>query len=474
MLSAPLAFAGLDETASAIRTGERTAVEVTQACLAQIGAHAAERNVFIRVHGQESLARAERLDADRAHGTIHGPLHGIPFAVKDIIDVAGYANSCGTAHRRNAKPATKHAASVQALLSAGAIVIGQANLHEWACGGTSSNPHFGTVRNVWGDNRMPGGSSGGSAVAVAAGMAFVALGTDTGGSVREPASFTGTSSLKVTAGAVSTEGVFPLSWTLDTVGPMARKVRDLVLPYRAMADTTSALPSPPRRHGRLAGTRLGIDRDYYLEEGRVEPGVYKTFANALEQLREEGVEIVEVSIPALKVAAAAFYAIMLSEASAVHSGPLRSNRESYGADVQGSLAVGDILPAQDYIAALRFRARLWQSYKEAFKEVDFLVSPGTPFVASPIGQSQISYPDGSRDSLLDACIRFTFPSNLAGIPTLCQPCGLTDEGMPVGLQFIGEPQSELALLDIGTMAEETFGWQFVSPLVSPTSPPFET
>jgi aspartyl-tRNA(Asn)/glutamyl-tRNA(Gln) amidotransferase subunit A len=461
-----LALEPLESVRTGIATGELTAVSVTEACLAQIDRLDSTHRAFTRVHRDEALARAEFLDNEHARGVLHGPLHGVPVAVKDLFDIAGFPNSCGTAHRREAEPPKATAPAVAALTDAGAIVIGQTNLHEWALGGTSANPTFGNVINTWGSGLMPGGSSGGSGVAVSAGMAYVALGTDTGGSVREPASFTGTCALKVTEGAISTEGVFPVSWALDTVGPMARRVDDLRIPYDVMNMTGLRPFERPPRFRALAGTRLGIDRAYYYETERIEADVVEVFESTLAGLRELGVEIVDVSIPPLQGSAATFFGVCLPEAAAIHSGEIRDNRQHYGDDIQSLLALGDLVPAQDYIAAMRQRSVLRSAFNDAFHEVDFLVSPGTPFTATPVEQSMLTYPGGSSESLLDAAIRFTFPSNVAGIPTLCQPCGLSGRGLPVSIQFIGPPFAETSMLEFGSLVEEAMSWRFTPPGVS--------
>ena len=294
-------------------------------------------------------------------------------------------------------------------------------------------------------------------------MALMALGTDTGGSVRIPASVTGTSALKVTVGTLSTRGVMPLTWTLDTVGPMARRVEDLFAPYAALSGSDERTKANGYSTPGNKKIVLGIDRSYYLEEGRIEPGVYSVFLTALEQLKSAGVTIVDVSMPLLKNASPAQYALVLAEAAAVHSGKHRAERREYGADVQGYLALGDGLLAQDYIAAHRFRAELWNQMRSVFEGVDFLVSPSTPHVASPIGQGEFLWPNGTTESLLDACWRFTFPSNLVGIPSISQPCGLTPEGLPVGLQLIGRPNSEWDLLIAARNFEREMDWDFRPP-----------
>jgi aspartyl-tRNA(Asn)/glutamyl-tRNA(Gln) amidotransferase subunit A len=316
---------------------------------------------------------------------------------------------------------------------------------------------------MWDSERMPGGSSGGSAVAVSSGCSALALGTDTGGSVRIPASVTGTSSLKVTIGKIPTSGVMPLTWTLDTVGPMARRIEDLVEAYAALSGEPVRRPSNDDRLPKPAEVTVGIDRSYYLEEGKMEPGIYAGFVKAEEQLRSLGVKIVDVSIPLLKHASAAQYAIVLGEASAVFSGPMRAERPKFGTDIQGYLALGDSLLAQDYLAALRFRKELWDQMRGVFEQVDFLISPGTPHAASLIDQAGFVWPDGSEESLLDACWRFTFPSNLVGIPSTCQPCGVTPEGLPVGFQIIGRPDSEWQLLSLASQIERDLGWDFRAP-----------
>lgn len=450
----------LDEVAADIRSGKVTSRQLVDTCLATIERFT-DHNVFTLVIAEDARRRADELDAAAARGQIQGPLHGIPIAIKDLMNVAGYRNTAGTGSRRDAPPAAKSAVVVQALLDAGAVVVGLTNLHEWAYGGTSDNPFFGPVRNLWDRTRMPGGSSGGSAVAVSGGMAFAALGTDTGGSVRIPASVTGISSLKITVGSLSNEGILPLTWTLDGPGPMARTVADLVTPYEVLSGR-SRLSARPRD---LKHLRLGIDRDYFLERGRIEPDVYDGFSAALDQLQAAGVEVVDVSMPLLNESAAAQYAIVLGESAAVHSGPLRAQRHLYGTDVQGFLALGDTLTAQDYLAALRFRAPLYEQFAKAFDQVDFIVSPTTPHVASTIGDSVFTWPDGSSEGLLDACWRFTYPANLVGLPAVCQPSGLTPAGLPVSMQLIGRPNSELDLLAVGTQIEQEMGWYFTPPAV---------
>lgn len=458
-----IAFMSVPELAAGIRNKSISAVDIAQANAAQIEKFADSHNIYTLPLVDEALERAKQMDKEAARGAFRGPLHGITLSVKDAINVAGYRNTYGTISRKDVPPAEANADVVQSLVNAGANIIGLANLHELCYGGTSNNPWFGPVRNMWDPERMPGGSSGGSAVAVSSGCSAIAIGTDTGGSVRIPASVTGTSSIKPTVNKYSTGGVMPLTWTLDTVGPMARRVEDLFEAYAALSGESSTPGSRDPRFADLRQLTVGIDRDYYLEQGRMEPGIYDGFVKAMDAIQSLGVTIVDVSIPLLRDASAAQYAIVLGEASAAFSGPLRDERPKYGTDIQGYLALGDTLLAQDYLAAVRFRQELWAQMRDVFEKVDFLISPGTPHAASLIEQGEFVWPDGTTESLLDACWRFTFPSNLVGIPSTCQPCGITSEGLPVGFQLIGRPDSEWPLLQAAAALERELAWDFRAP-----------
>jgi aspartyl-tRNA(Asn)/glutamyl-tRNA(Gln) amidotransferase subunit A len=422
--------------------GELSALEAVDGCLARIE-ELARLNAFTQVFAEEARARARELDSRSERG----PLHGVPVAVKDLMAIAGHPTTCGTELHRHAPPAAVSADAVAALEAAGAVVVGATNLHEWANGPTSSNPHFGPVRNPWDEERVPGGSSGGSAVAVATGMAWVALGTDTAGSVRIPAACTGTAALKPGSGRVPMGGVFPLSWSLDTVGPHAARVADLELPYRVLAGERRPLPTVG-----LAGLRLGVEQTWYLQRGRIDPPVLELFERVLGELERAGAQLVEVAIPELEGAETAEHAILLAEASAVHDGDRRADRVEYGDEVRGYFEAGDRVLAIDYIRALRSREVLYDGFVRAFGDIDFAVSPTLPMLPPLIGETAHEWPDGSVGSVGELW-RHTFPSNLADLPSLSQPCGFA-EGLPVGLQLIGPRDSELGLLALGTAIEE--------------------
>ena len=451
-------FMSLSELARGIRSGAISSVQIVEDNLARIDQLNPELNIFTRVTGEDALAQAEIRDAEAKDGKFRGPLHGLTVAVKDLIDVQGYTNSAGSAARQYADPATHNATSVERLLSDGAIVIGLTNLHEWAYGGTSVNPTFGPVGNPWMKTHIPGGSSGGSAAAVLAGMASFAVGTDTGGSVRIPASLCGVAGIKTTLGQIPTTGVMPLAWSLDTVGPIGRSVADLLDPYASMAVRQSASADPIWDDSRLRGSTVGIAAHYYADEGRTDPEVYQSFQNAVEHLKALGVRVQEVEMPSLRFASPAQYAILLSEGASIHDGDRRADRAAYGEDVRRLLAIGDTMLAQDYLAALRYRTEVARDFNRVFSEVDFLISPTTPHVATPIELQELMWPNGESESLLDAIWRNTFPSNLAGLPSSSQPCGMTRAGLPIGLQVIGPADSEWDILGFAAAVERTAGW----------------
>lgn len=448
----------VSELANGIRSGAITSVQIVQDNLACIQRLDPDLNIFTRVMAEEALTQARLRDAEAGEGKFHGPLHGLTVGIKDLMDVQGYPNTAGSAARRNSAPAQRNAIAVERVIQDGAIVIGLTNLHEWAYGGTSINPTFGAVGNPWRTTHIPGGSSGGSAAAVITGMASFALGTDTGGSVRIPASLCGVASLKTTLGQVPTTGVLPLAWSLDSVGPIARNVADLFLPYASISLRQPEEGSPSWNAARLKNVSVGIDVRYYLDEDRMDPEVFVGFQSAVAHLQSLGVVVKTVEIPSLRYASAAQYAILLSEGASVHDGERRADRDSYGEDVRRLLAIGDTMLAQDYLAALRYRTEVALDFNRVFAEVDFLISPTTPHAATPNNVQELTWPNGESESLLDAIWRNTFPSNLAGIPSSSQPCGVTHDGLPIGFQVIGPANSEWDILGFAAAVEALSDW----------------
>jgi aspartyl-tRNA(Asn)/glutamyl-tRNA(Gln) amidotransferase subunit A len=456
---ADFAFLPLAEAARLLRAREVSAREAAEACLARVQADGGAHGAWVEVLAERALARADALD----RGPVVGPLHGVPFAVKDFFEIEGVRCTCGSARDLPAagRAGATTAPAVRALEEGGAVLLGTLNLHEWAFGATSTNPHHGAVRNPRDPARVPGGSSGGSAVAPALGMAFLALGTDTGGSVRLPASWCGVAGLKVTPGAISAEGCFPLSWSLDSVGPLARTVADLAAAWDVLAATGTgpAIARDPAAPTGWEGTRVGVIRGDLDPPGGLDAGVRRAVEAAIAAIEGAGARIVEIDLPGLDGVKAAQLTITLAEAATVHSGARQAERARYGDDVRHLLALGDLVVARDYLAAQRFRRTFVRDVVRAFDAVDVILSPTTPDRAEPIGAATVRWPDGSEQPVLEACIRYLLRWNLGGAPALSLPCGLED-GLPVGLQLAARPGGERLLLALGSEAEQRFGWAY--------------
>ena len=485
--AAGLAALPLAEAARLARTREVKARELVEACLERIAADGAgagapgpgggtlgagAHGAWIELLADRALARADALDA----GPVTGPLHGVPFAVKDIFEIEGLHVTCGSSREAGfaRRPGRRTAPPVQALEEAGGILLGLLNMHEHAFGATTSNPHHGQARNPFDAGRVPGGSSGGSGIAPVLGHCFLALGTDTGGSVRLPASWCGAAGLKVTSGAVSGEGCYPLSWTLDSVGPLARSVADLAAAWPVLAATGTGrgarIARDPAAPTGIEGLRVGVVRGDLDDAGRIDPGVLAATRAAVAALESAGARVREVDLPGLPDALAAQLTITLAESATVHSGPeRRPERALAGADVQRLLAMGDAVLAPDYLHALRFRRRFIAGVARVFDDVDVILSPTTPDLAEPVGAETVRWPDGSEESVLEACIRYLVRWNMAGAPALSLPCGLAPAPgatpgagglLPVGLQLAARPGGEKLLLAVGAEAEERFGWRW--------------
>lgn len=434
----------------AVARGDRSAREMVLDALERITERDAHLGVFITVMDQAALARADALDRAHAAGEPSGPLHGMTLAVKDCIDVAGVPTTCGTAGRGEVLAAST-APCVAAMEAAGAIVVGKTNMHEWAYGATSDNPHFGPVRHPHDPERIPGGSSGGSAVAVATGMAALALGTDTGGSVRIPAAYCGVSGLKVTPGRISTVGVEPLSWTLDGVGLMAADIGGISAAYRVLAATGRLAMSPANK--RAGPRRIATIPDFFGDARRQDAAVHVAIDHVLDRMRGAGAEVVAHAMPELDWVADAFFPIVLSEGAAVHSGARRADRPTYGQDIQEALALGDLVSAVDYINALRARSVLASRFAAILHEVDVVVAPVSPTMPVLRGTTIVSWPDGGEEPFLDACARFCLPPSFAGLPALAVPVS-SASGATVGIQIIGNAGAEEQVIEVGAWLAE--------------------
>jgi aspartyl-tRNA(Asn)/glutamyl-tRNA(Gln) amidotransferase subunit A len=446
------------EAAEALRARRFSSLELTPAALGRIGRVNAAWKVFITVTGEQAIAQARQADAELAAGRDRGPLHGIPVAVKDLFATRGVRTTAGSPVYQNLVP--EHDAAVVARLqAAGAIMLGKLNMHELAYGITSANPHFGAVRNPWNAERSPGGSSGGSGAAVAAGMAYAAMGTDTGGSIRIPASFCGTVGLKPTYGRVSRRGILPLSWSLDHAGPLTRSVRDAAVVLNAIAGHDRGDPGSARHPTvdfvpdegcSIRGLRIGSPESFFFE--RLDPDVELSVRGAIARAESLGAVIKPVKVPDMAAMNAVARVILLCEASALLE-PHLANRRQFGPDVLALLDQGRLLPATDYINAQRLRRKLQHEFAGVWSAVDCVITPTTPITAPQVGASTVKLAGREEDVRL-ATTRLVRSMNLLGLPALSLPCGLSADGLPVGMQIVGQPFDEALILRAGAALED--------------------
>lgn len=445
----------LSEAAALVRARQVSPVELTRAMLARIERLDGKLTSYITVTADAALAAAEQAEQAARAGD-ERPLLGVPLALKDLFDTAGIRTTGGAKILAERVP-QQDATAVVRLRQAGAVLLGKLNMHEFAFGVSTANPHFGICRNPWDPSRIPGGSSGGSGAALAAGLCYGSLGSDTGGSIRIPAALCGITGLKPTYGRVSRAGVLPLSWSLDHAGPMARTVRDVALLLTAIAGPDPAdpaaatVPVPDFTAGLedgVRGLRIGLPRAYFFEQ--LDDDVARAVEAAVDVLRTEGAEVREVSVPHLDVAAAAFAPIISAEAAAYHQRWLRERPQDYGEDVRQRLFQGLLYPAVDYVNAQRARRRVLDGFLQALKEVDVLITPTVPVTAPPIPGPAVATPN--------PLTRCTFPVNLTGLPALSLPCGVDRQGLPVGLQIIGRPFDEGTVLRVGHAYQTLTDW----------------
>jgi aspartyl-tRNA(Asn)/glutamyl-tRNA(Gln) amidotransferase subunit A len=441
------------EAARALRARKVSSVELTSASLARTGS----LNAFITVMEESARARARQADEELARGLDRGPLHGIPVAVKDVFCTQGVRTTCGSKVFADHVP-DHDAAVVEKLDAAGAVLIGKTNMHELAYGISSSNPHFGVVRNPRDVERIPGGSSGGSGAAVASEMVFMAMGSDTGGSIRIPASFCGTVGLKPTFGRVSRYGVMPLDFSLDHMGPLTRSVRDAAVTLEALAgfdprdETSSREPVPgylPPEDPRLGGLRIGLPENFYFD--RLDPAVAAAVRRMAQTAESLGARVAGVRVPDIAALNTISRIILYAEASALME-PYLGRREQFGADVLSLLDQGRLLPATDYVNAQRLRRIKQQEFRAVFKQVDCLLTPTTPTAAPRIGQTTLEI-DGREEDVRLASTRLVRGINALGLPALSMPCGLDRQGLPLGMQIIGRPFEEALILRIAAALE---------------------
>ena len=442
----------LTEAASLLQRRQISSEELTGACLERIAGHDSEINAFITVTAGQALDQARQADRAAAQGTWLGRLHGVPIALKDLFETGGVRTTAGSRVLAGYVP-SEDCTVYQKLRDAGAVLLGKTNMHEWAFGVTSQNPHYGAVRNPWDPSRIAGGSSGGSAAALAAGFCFGALGTDTGGSIRIPAALCGVVGLKPTYGKISTAGVIPLSASLDHVGPMGKTAEDVALLYAVVSngwdrESQRFSESEPAR---LADALiLDCASDPYF--GEVDVPVGEAVREAASVFESLGAEVRETPFPGAEEALAANVTILLAEAAAYHRETVRSRPQDYSPDVLERLRRGAEIGPDELAQARAARRRLREQFIRSFDQFDILLTPTTPSAAIPI---QVSDPLQAAPTYT----RFTAPFNLAGLPALSVPCGLTPGGLPVGLQLVGPPGAERLLLAAARAFDFASGWR---------------
>jgi aspartyl-tRNA(Asn)/glutamyl-tRNA(Gln) amidotransferase subunit A len=422
------------------RQREVTSLEITEACLGQIAKHNPRLNAFISVMADDARRQAEQADRELAAGLDRGPLHGVPVSLKDLIDVRGVPTTAAS-HVRDGHVASADAPIVTALRVAGAVLIGKTNLHEFAFGTTNEDSAFGPARHPMDPARSPGGSSGGSAIAVASGMSLAAIGTDTGGSIRIPAAACGIVGFKPPHGTVSTEGVVPLSTTLDHVGPLAASVHDAWLVQNALLGVSSGEAIPPAGDG--AGLRVGLPRAYFLDV--LQEGVRQRFNEAVETLQRAGVHVDEVTIPDAAHIAPVYLHMVLAEAASYHGPTLETVPDRYTPPVRLRLEMGRYVLAEDYVRAMAGRRALIHQVDMALAGRNALVLPTLPITAPPIGCGTVAIA-GTAHPVRNLMLRLTQLFNVTGHPAISLPCGLADDNLPSGLQLIGRRGQTTTLL----------------------------
>jgi aspartyl-tRNA(Asn)/glutamyl-tRNA(Gln) amidotransferase subunit A len=451
-----LPFSTLLAAGTAIHTRRISPLELTQICLQRISAIDSQLKAFIAITAESALAEAHTATDEIARGEYRGPLHGIPLGIKDLFDVRGVATTAGSPLLKD-NVAQDDAFVVKQLREAGAIFLGKLNMHEWALGVTGVNPHFGTARNPWNTAYITGGSSSGSGAALAAGLCYGSLGSDTGGSIRIPASLCGVVGLKPTYGRVSVRGVIPLAWSLDHAGPMGCSVDDVAALFNVIDvyDTNDPYANPASTPMKWAvqlptsSFRIGIPDDYFFSD--LHPETEAAYRAAIKTLSEIGFELRDVSLPGFEVSEKASAKILLAEAAAYHQEHIERHADQIGTDVLTRFQWGLEVTGVEYALAHRTQVEWRHKLAQLFAPIDALVLPATPFPATRIDESDpVAL---SRGNLT----RFTRMFNLTGNPAIVLPCGRTADGLPIGLQIVGPHWQEEKLIHIARAYEEARG-----------------
>jgi len=447
----------LYEAAQQIRRKKISPVELTRACLERVERLNARLNAFITVTAEQAMAQARALEAEIAGGKWRGPLHGIPVGLKDLYDTAGIKTTCASAIFADRVPA-EDAEVVGRLKQAGAVLVGKQNMHEFAYGSTSVPSHYGAVHNPWNGGRIAGGSSGGSAAAVAAGMCFAAMGSDTGGSIRQPAAFCGITGLKPTYGRVSTRGMVPLSWSLDHAGPLCRSAVDAALVLEAIAGYDALDPASLDRavdgyslaaRGKTAALRAGVVRKPFFEQ--LDPEIEAAVNAAIGVIAKLTAGVEEAELPAF-----ARLPIAPAEAYTFHLPYYSRTPELYQPMTRQRIESGAGVSTTAYIEARRELDRLRRSVAGSFARFDVLITPTSPL--NPVTIDEGAVPEVPPPGGVPRLLRNTQPFDVFGIPAISIPCGFTRDGMPIGLQIAGPPFGESKVLALAHACQQATDW----------------
>lgn len=446
------------EIAPLIENKDISPVELTKAVLDHAEKNDEKINAYISFRREKALEDAKKAEQEIINGNYRGIYHGIPMGIKDNIYIKGEVTTMASKIHHDFVP-SYNATVIDKLNEAGAIIIGKLNMHEYAWGATTNNPHYGPCRNPWDLEYIPGGSSGGSGAALIAHMTMATLGTDTGGSVRIPAATNGIVGLKQTYGRVSNYGSFPLAWTLDHIGPMTKTVKDaaalleVIAGYDPKDSTTVNVPVDQYLDGITGDVKdlvIGINEEYFFNN--VDKDIEQAVRNKIRQLEKEGARIQEVDIPSLQFSEWAVMTTIISEPAAIHQQNHLNRPEDFGEDLQFLFDLGELPSAVDYIHAQQIRRHLKQDFQNVFENIDVLITPTLPIQTPKIGADTVEL-NGEEVGVLDHIIRFTGPFNITGLPALSVPCGFKGH-LPIGIQIVGKPFDEKTILNVGYAIEQ--------------------
>ena len=451
---------GLTEIAEKIRGNELTSEDLVIALLERIDTVDLEINSYITVNKKEAIETARERTKELKGGVYRGVLHGVPIGLKDIISTEGLKTTCGSQIYENHIP-KKDAEIVSRLKEAGAIIIGKHNTHQFAYGPTGDRSFAGAVRNPHDQKKISGGSSSGSAAAVASNLCFGAIGTDTGGSIRVPSSFCGVVGMKPTFGRVSKKGIYPVSWTLDHAGPITKNVKDNATLLNVISGydfqdpdaVYSKVEDFTRFIGKeIRGKTIGIPKEFFYEDLNKE--VEKSLITAIRNFKEMGVEVVEINIPSIEAISAAHKIILSSEAYAVHEKNLEKYPDMWDEEVKKRLLTGLQPTGIEFARALRVQKLAKQEFNEALEKVDILVTPTVPILPPNINERYLSDKRDDENHIRWKIVKLATPTDLNGFPSLTLPCGFSESGLPIGVQLIGKEFEEAKIYQFGYALEQ--------------------